>query len=890
VVTSGIGFVDRLADFAERPAVVTPAGSLTYAELAGRVTAAREGLGRTRRLVLVEAENHLDCLVAYLGALAGNHAVLLVPGAAPGGSRALVERYDPDVVAGPGPGGWSVRERRPGSRHLLHHDLALLLGTSGSAGSPKLVRLSRENLTSNAEAIAAILGIADDDRAITSLPVSYCYGLSVVHSHLQRGASLVLTGLSVLDDGFWDLVARHGVTALAGVPHTFDLLDRIGWRAMDLPSLRLVTQAGGRLAPDRVRRYAELGAARGWDFVVMYGQTEATARMAFLPPALAASRPAAVGVPVPGGSFRIEPDGTPPADGAPSAAPVGEIVYTGPNVMLGYAETPADLALGRTVTELRTGDLGLIAPDGLLEITGRRSAITKLFGIRVDLERLDADLAAQGVRACSTGTDEHLDVALAGCGRPDQVRADLARQLGLPAFAIRVAELAEIPRLPSGKPDRQATRRLLAARAATPSIAPTGDDAGGSARDDAGAAAHHDARHDARHDAHHDTAATVERLRATYAETLGRREVPAGSTFTSLGGDSLTYVALSVRLEEELGVLPAGWHDTTIEELAAQRRSRPGAWAAVETGTVARAAAIVAVVGTHSHLFTVRGGAHLLLGLAGYNFARFTLNRGTSRDHLGRVRQALARLALPSIAWIGAVALVSGAYDPATALLLNGVLGPDEWGPQWHFWFVEALVWILAIAGLVLAVPAVRRWRLRSPFAVALAAVAVGLVPRFATGELGGTDRASALYVFWIFAVGWAAAEATRRRQRVLVSLVLMAAMPGYFDSAPRAAVVAGGLLAVMWVPTVRLPRVAARVVALVAGASLYVYLTHWQVFPGLDLPAWAEVLACLALGIAVWAAVERFRHRVVPALRAVPLRSLVIPERKDAQCARTAV
>jgi hypothetical protein len=864
-VTSGIGFVDRLAEYAERPALFTAAGTLTYADLAGQVTAAREALGPTRRLVLVEAANRLPCLVTYLGALAGGHAVILVPAAAPEATRALVESYDPDVVATSGPGGWDVRHRRTGTRHRLHDELALLMGTSGSAGSPKLVRLSRANLASNAEAIAAALGIRGDDRAVTSLPMSYCYGLSVVHSHLQRGASLVLTELSVLDDAFWALAARHGVTSLAGVPHTFDLIDRIGRGATDLPSLRLVTQAGGRLAPERVRRYAELGRAEGWDFVVMYGQTEATARMACLPPLLAASRPEAVGLPIPGGGFRIDDGG---ADHEPGAPPAGEIVYTGPNVMLGYAHTPADLALGRTVTELRTGDLGRIAPDGLLEITGRRSAIAKVFGIRVDLERLDADLAARGVTACSTGTDEHLDLAVAGCERPALVRDDVARRLGLPAHAVRVTGVAELPRLPSGKPDRRATRALLTAPP------PAGPRPAGDTTATATATA---------------TAATAERLRAMYAEILGRHDVTSNDTFAGLGGDSLTYVALSVRLEAELGVLPTAWHRTAIADLAELRRPRPRTWAAIETGTVARAAAIVAVVGTHTGFFTVRGGAHLLLGLAGYNFARFTLSTVTSREHAVRVGQAVARLAVPSIAWITVVALVSGAYDPATALLLNVVLGPDAWGPQWHFWFVEALVWILAAAGLVLTVPAVRRWRLRSPFAVALAAVAVGLVPRFASGDISGPDRASALYAFWIFAVGWAAAEASRRRERVLVSVVLLAAMPGYFDSAPRAAVVAGGLLAVAWVPAVRLPRAAARAVAVVASASLYVYLTHWQVFPGLDLPPWAEVLACLAIGIAAWTAVERFRHPVLSALRAVPARDVPTLRRKDAQCARTA-
>src|SRR5690606_5321492 len=129
---------------------------------------------------------------------------------------------------------------------------------------------------------------------------------------------------------------------------------------------------GGRLAPERVRKVAELGRARGWDLVVMYGQTEATARMAYLPPELVLVEPSAIGRPIPGGSLRID---------QPDATGVGELVFTGPNVMLGYAETPADLARGRDVRELRTGDLGRVDEHGLLHVVGRRSRFAKLFGL-----------------------------------------------------------------------------------------------------------------------------------------------------------------------------------------------------------------------------------------------------------------------------------------------------------------------------------------------------------------------------------------------------------------------------------------------------------------------------------------------------------------------------
>ena len=242
----------------------------------------------------------------------------------------------PDVIVGDG----DIRERRPGTAHDLHPDLALLLSTSGSTGSPKLVRLSHDNLRCNAASIADYLGLTPDDRAITSLPMHYCYGLSVVHSHLLVGAGLVLTDLSVVDECFWRLAEDAGATSFAGVPYTFEQLERSGFTERALPSLRYVTQAGGRMAPERVGRWRDHGRRSGWDLVVMYGQTEATARMAWLPPDRADAHPEAVGIPIPGGSFRLEPVDEVDEPG------VGELVYAGPNVMQGYAVSAADLARG----------------------------------------------------------------------------------------------------------------------------------------------------------------------------------------------------------------------------------------------------------------------------------------------------------------------------------------------------------------------------------------------------------------------------------------------------------------------------------------------------------------------------------------------------------------
>ncbi|MFP5334870.1 MAG: AMP-binding protein [Actinomycetes bacterium] len=812
-------FVADLARHGERLAVLGDDGPVTYRELADRVGRVRDVLGATRRLVLLAAANDLDSLVTYLAALAGGHPLLLVPGDKPGAVTALTDAYDPDVVAT----GGRLDERRPGTRHELHPDLALLLSTSGSTGSPKLVRLSHTNLQSNAEAIATYLRIRPEDRAATTLPMHYCYGLSVVNSHLLRGAGLVLTGLSVVDPCFWRLVRRHEVTTFAGVPYTFDLLDRVGFADMDLPHLRYVTQAGGRLAPDRVRAVAQLGQRRGWDLVVMYGQTEATARMAYLPPDLATARPEAIGVPVPGGSLRVDP-----VDDAPDGA--GELVYTGPNVMLGYADTPADLALGRTVTELRTGDLARRAPDGLFEVVGRRSRFVKVVGLRIDLGRVEGLLAGAGVPAACAGADDRLVVAVEGRWDVRALAQRLADDLGLPRSSVEVHALEALPRLPSGKPDLTAVRSLArpAAAAQDPGVPQqrqvTGPDG----------------------------------LVALFAELLDRPDATADDTFVTLGGDSLSYVEMSVRLEQALGHLPDGWHVTPIGQLAP--RARRHRLASMETSVFLRAVAIVLIVGTHASLFTWQGTAHVLMAVAGFNFARFQL-AGDRRARLRRQLRSVVRVVVPSVAFIALAYVLTDRYSPANILLLNALVGPERWTTTWHFWFVEVLVYVLLAMAALLAVPwasaAERRFRLGFP----LALVGVGLLGRYGLVDLGVPNTKP---VLWLFALGWAVAQARTTPQRLGVSALAVATVPGFFDDPRRDWLIVAGLLVLTWVRGIPSPRLASRVAGVLASASLYVYLTHWLVYPELrGLSPALALVGSLAVGVAYWALAERLQQLV---------------------------
>ena len=825
----GAGIASDLARHGERAALRTAGGLLTYAELERRVRSARAALSALApgpQLVRLRPAPTADFVVAYLAALSGEHATLLTR------DDGLAAAYGASVEHADA--GW----RRTGvPAPALHPDLRLLLSTSGSTGSPKLVRLSQESLDSNAAAIASYLGLGSGDVALTTLPLDYCYGLSVLHSHLVAGASVLLDDRSVTDPGLWADARRHGVTSFAGVPYTFDLLGTAGWP--ELPTLRQVTQAGGRMAPERVRTLATQGAVEGWELVVMYGQTEATARMAFLPPHLATTHPQAVGVAIPGGTLRIEP-----VDGAEPG--VGELVYSGPNVMMGYAEVPADLARGSELEELRTGDLARCTTDGLVEIVGRRSRFAKLFGQRIDLDRVQTLLALGGydVACAEAATGDQLVVAVPG--RPDglvleEVAAAAAADTGLPAHALRVVPLEDLPRLPNGKVDQQAIARLAPA-------APPED------------------------------AFPAHSLARLYARVLGRPEVAPHDSFVTLGGDSLSYVELSLRLERRLGRLPDDWPRRSIDELARlarpdhrgrSLRGRSAAWARVDTTIALRAAAIVAIVGSHTNLWTLLGGAHVLLAVAGANFARFHLTDESPRERLRRVGRATARIAVPAVLWIGGVTLVAGEHPWRSVFLLNDLLGGSTWSePAWHYWFVEVVLMLALGAGLLTSVPRVMALERRHRFRLALALGAAARVPRFwATGSsYGGDVIHSSIFVAWLFLGGWAAAVARTTSQRLLVSTLLVVGAWGFTGDPRRDLVVVLGALALVWLPTVPWPRLLVGVTGTLASASLYIYLTHWQVYPHLE-DRWplGGLLASLALGVATWHLGNRIAARWRP-------------------------
>lgn len=289
----------------------------------------------------------------------------------------------------------------------MHEDLALLLPTSGSTGSPKLVRHSLRNIEANADNVCRLFGLTRDERAMAILPMHYTMGLSVIASHLLAGATLLLSRRSLLDKDFWSMLRE--ATSFTGVPYSYELLMKMRFTRMDLPNLRTITQGGGKLTPEMFRTLAKYAQDTGKHFIATYGQSECTARMAYLPAELAIEKTCSIGVAEPGGQLSIIDDaGNETFEGEAE----GEMVYRGDNVTLGYANGPEDLMRGdENHGVMHTGDLAHRDADGCYFIIGRLKRFLKIFGLRIGLDEVENMIRAEFDADCyCKGDDQRLIV------------------------------------------------------------------------------------------------------------------------------------------------------------------------------------------------------------------------------------------------------------------------------------------------------------------------------------------------------------------------------------------------------------------------------------------------------------------------------------------------
>jgi len=331
----------------------------------------------------------------------------------------------------------------------IHNDLALLLTTSGSTGSPKLVRQSYKNIYSNAQSITEYLGITSTDRAITTMPMSYSYGLSIINTHLQNGASIILTDLSVIKRSFWNQLRNYKATTFGGVPYIYEILKKLHFSQMNLPSLKYITQAGGKLGMKLSQEFTDICTDKGIQFYAMYGQTEATARMAYLPWEYARTKVGSIGIEIPGGKFWLEDKNRNIIN---NNEMIGELVYKGDNVMMGYAQSYFDLHNGNENNGiLYTGDLAKRDKDGFYFVIGRKKRFLKMYGNRVSLDEIEELITEGGYEGVCGGSDDNLKVYITNPDDKEQIVNYISKFTGINRAGFSFVFIDKIPRNNSGK-------------------------------------------------------------------------------------------------------------------------------------------------------------------------------------------------------------------------------------------------------------------------------------------------------------------------------------------------------------------------------------------------------------------------------------------------------
>ena len=458
-----MAFWNTLERFGERTALITETGEhIAYNALLARADEIAGAAG-SRCLAFLMCRNCADAAAGYVGFLRrGIVPVLLAENLDTSMLEGLLESYRPAYFYLPSekaPDLPGVTAWRGESYTLLHlpyeqdyklpEELALLLTTSGSTGSPKLVRQSGRNIEANTRSIAEYLGILSEDRAITTLPMQYTYGLSILQSHLSVGAAVILTDKTLMDKEFWALLKEQKATTFGGVPYIYEMLKKLRFDRMNLPSLRYLTQAGGKLPKELAEEFIQTCKRKNMKFIVMYGQTEATARMAYLPWEHAESHAASIGIAIPGGEFWLADP-----EGAPILEPetTGELVYRGPNVTLGYAENRFDLCKpDENHGELRTGDMAKRDAKGFYYIVGRKKRFLTLFGSRVNLDEVEGLLNRAGIPCACAGVDDRLDVYITDGSLLGQAERFIKEHTAINPNGFQLHVIEEIPRNDSGK-------------------------------------------------------------------------------------------------------------------------------------------------------------------------------------------------------------------------------------------------------------------------------------------------------------------------------------------------------------------------------------------------------------------------------------------------------
>lgn len=431
---------------------------LTYGELVDFSNTIKQHIPQ-RTLIFVLAENNVGGIAWTISSIAAGIVPLILNAHTDKELLdTLLSTYNPQYVCAPTQfKGESIVSLYGYTLYKLHDnvvelnsELSHLLPTSGSTGSPKLVRHKYDNIEAAALNISIFFELDEKVRPLLVLPLYYTMGLSVVFSHLYVGATILITGLSMTDPNFWTFLKEQKVTSFTGVPYSFEILNLMRFFRMDLPDLELLTQGGGKMSAKLNQKFAEFCRDNGKRWIATYGQSEGTARMAYLPAELAVDKCGSIGRAVPNGElFLIDEQG----NTITTSNTEGEMCYRGKNVTMGYAYAQQDLLLSDENNGLlHTGDLAYRDEDGCYFIVGRKGRFLKLFGMRVGLDECEQIIKSKfSIECACVGNDDKMIIYLINDNYKQLVKDELVEKTKIVASAFEVRVINEIPKNQTGK-------------------------------------------------------------------------------------------------------------------------------------------------------------------------------------------------------------------------------------------------------------------------------------------------------------------------------------------------------------------------------------------------------------------------------------------------------
>ncbi len=437
---------------------------LTYKDLLIELNKIKKKVNQ-RSLILIISENSIGSLIAYIFCIINNHAAIIVDSKTKKKDiLKIFKNYKPNYIF-LSKKNESIFHRKCEEKYSFYNEillknksikkinlnknLSLLLSTSGSMGTIKFVKLSKSNLKNNTDSIIKYLKIQKNDCAITNLPISYSYMLSVINTHLEKGGSIIVINNSLIEKNFWKVFKKNKITSFNGVPYAYEILSKIGLKNIRIKTLRYLTQAGGKLEETNIREIIKFCDNNDLKFYSMYGQTEASPRISYLKPEYLKKKIGSIGKGIPGNNIYLVDE-----YGKKILKPFkqGELICEGKNVFMGYSKNFKDLKFDNTNQfKLATGDLGYFDKDGFYFITSRKNKIAKIFGNRVDLGALENLMRKKGYKIACHSDDKKIFIYMEKNYEKKRLINIISKITTFSVRSFEVIKLKYFPRTPNKK-------------------------------------------------------------------------------------------------------------------------------------------------------------------------------------------------------------------------------------------------------------------------------------------------------------------------------------------------------------------------------------------------------------------------------------------------------